>query len=62
MTGPCLTCDAPDSFYDRLAVEGALAAVTVQLKTGRMCRACYDKARAELRLILDKLGGQSASA
>ncbi len=47
---PCISCGAPDSFYDRITIEGAAATLTLQLKTGRVCRACYDRARTELVL------------
>ena len=58
---PCIACGAPDSFYDRVTVEGDVATFTLQLNTGRVCRACYDRARTELRPVLDK-SSETASA
>lgn len=51
----CINCHAPDAFYDRIAIDGAHATMTITFKSGKVCRTCLEKTRADIRPVLDQL-------
>jgi alpha-D-ribose 1-methylphosphonate 5-phosphate C-P lyase len=55
VNGPCVICAAPDSYYDKIVVDGKDATLVLTLKHGRICGPCRDTLRADVPKFLNNL-------